>query len=596
MTTNNAPQTRHQQTSYPSPHSYPSPSMQPTYTYPPPSGQAQPEPYRASPTASNVSLPSLNLPPIRAIDAQSQPPPQQQHHPPQQSAPPAHTQSGSPLPPPPATMSGYYPQQAHGMQNLVQPMGITSSPQPLGMRYPLPAQGQDQRIMSGGRHKKEIKRRTKTGCLTCRKRRIKCDEAHPTCRNCQKSKRECLGYDPIFKPQASPANLQPAPSASPTGTPSSNIPLPSAPAYPNVPQGYNPPTAPGYAQAPAQQQPGAASSSYDFGPAIDPALAAAEMQHAQSHLELASSHRAPPQTTRSQPGTDGRPRVRLDDLHTISGVAPPSPVPRTAPPSEAAIEEVKLLYHRDYAPGLDKFLETTWYSQRSWPKLIHDGPLFDLFIQMLDRFRAVKSDDYRGAQLIRSLETKVVWRLLCMPRSPHAAANGVTGAPSPEEALQLLEAQKRLDAFEALLTHTTLDRNPLLDVHYQESLQTLKYWEVEFWRLLGQIVSRMPTPASNSEAPVPQLSLDDMMQACRNILSMLENRDVLYSMLVCRVFGSRLPGWPDIKEVFNTDQEDPRLKVFIGKKFLEEEAGGKGTNQVVQRMCDMAVRSWTLGR
>lgn len=27
--------------------------------------------------------------------------------------------------------------------------------------------------MSGGRHKKEIKRRTKTGCLTCRKRRIK---------------------------------------------------------------------------------------------------------------------------------------------------------------------------------------------------------------------------------------------------------------------------------------------------------------------------------------------------------------------------------------------------------------------------------------
>ena len=28
-------------------------------------------------------------------------------------------------------------------------------------------------MMSGGRHKKEIKRRTKTGCLTCRKRRIK---------------------------------------------------------------------------------------------------------------------------------------------------------------------------------------------------------------------------------------------------------------------------------------------------------------------------------------------------------------------------------------------------------------------------------------
>jgi len=29
------------------------------------------------------------------------------------------------------------------------------------------------RFVSGGRHKKEVKRRTKTGCLTCRKRRIK---------------------------------------------------------------------------------------------------------------------------------------------------------------------------------------------------------------------------------------------------------------------------------------------------------------------------------------------------------------------------------------------------------------------------------------
>lgn len=172
--TNNAPQIRQQHNSYPSPHSYPSPSMQPTYSYPPPQGQQASEQYRASPTGSNVSLPSLNLPPIRAIDGQSQPPPPPPQPPYlQQSAPAGQHQTGSPLPPPVANMSGYYPQQTHGMPNLTQPMGITSSPQAMGMRYPLPAQGQDQRIMSGGRHKKEIKRRTKTGCLTCRKRRIK---------------------------------------------------------------------------------------------------------------------------------------------------------------------------------------------------------------------------------------------------------------------------------------------------------------------------------------------------------------------------------------------------------------------------------------
>lgn len=40
------------------------------------------------------------------------------------------------------------------------------------------------------------RRRVKTGCLTCRKRRIKCGEEKPTCRNCIKSKRICEGYIP----------------------------------------------------------------------------------------------------------------------------------------------------------------------------------------------------------------------------------------------------------------------------------------------------------------------------------------------------------------------------------------------------------------
>ena len=46
------------------------------------------------------------------------------------------------------------------------------------------------------------RKRTKTGCLTCRKRRIKCGEERPICNNCIKSKRPCEGYSQrvIFKP------------------------------------------------------------------------------------------------------------------------------------------------------------------------------------------------------------------------------------------------------------------------------------------------------------------------------------------------------------------------------------------------------------
>ncbi|SPO05939.1 related to UPC2 - regulatory protein involved in control of sterol uptake [Cephalotrichum gorgonifer] len=44
------------------------------------------------------------------------------------------------------------------------------------------------------RKKSAVRKRTKTGCQTCRKRRIKCDEGRPRCGNCMKSKRECEGY------------------------------------------------------------------------------------------------------------------------------------------------------------------------------------------------------------------------------------------------------------------------------------------------------------------------------------------------------------------------------------------------------------------
>ena len=45
-------------------------------------------------------------------------------------------------------------------------MGMNSNAQ---MHYQL--QGNPNKMLSGGRRQKEVKRRTKTGCLTCQKRR-----------------------------------------------------------------------------------------------------------------------------------------------------------------------------------------------------------------------------------------------------------------------------------------------------------------------------------------------------------------------------------------------------------------------------------------
>ena len=52
-------------------------------------------------------------------------------------------------------------------------MTINHTPQAAALHYSLTPHGTDERIMTGSRSRKEIKRRTKTGCLTCRKRRIK---------------------------------------------------------------------------------------------------------------------------------------------------------------------------------------------------------------------------------------------------------------------------------------------------------------------------------------------------------------------------------------------------------------------------------------
>ncbi len=56
--------------------------------------------------------------------------------------------------------------------------------------------------MTGSSINPKMRKRTKTGCLTCRKRRIKCGEERPTCANCIKSKRQCEGYNQrvVFKP------------------------------------------------------------------------------------------------------------------------------------------------------------------------------------------------------------------------------------------------------------------------------------------------------------------------------------------------------------------------------------------------------------
>ncbi|RFU28285.1 hypothetical protein B7463_g8062, partial [Scytalidium lignicola] len=84
-----------------------------------------------------------------------------------------------------------------------QPMESLTEDNELALRYATEGDNGDEDDSGSAPKKatKQSRKRTKTGCLTCRKRRIKCGEEKPTCQNCRKSKRQCEGYHQrvIFK-------------------------------------------------------------------------------------------------------------------------------------------------------------------------------------------------------------------------------------------------------------------------------------------------------------------------------------------------------------------------------------------------------------
>ncbi|TKA81483.1 hypothetical protein B0A55_02938 [Friedmanniomyces simplex] len=463
--------------------------------------------------------------------------------------------------PPPPTYPPATPQYQYQHHNgAMQPAPMPSNGNGGMMRYPI-AQASSE--MSGVRGKKEIKRRTKSGCLTCRKRRIKCDEGQPLCRNCAKSKRECLGYDPIFKPQTGPTPIQPAPAAAvstsvaPTLNPTVTSPL-STTSYQTQ---YHYPVA-GGAYVPAHDYDGPA----EYATPLDPDLGSGErhqvaMSHSNNYPSMLSQER----------------RVRalmIDDLFSLDDV-PPRYDKREIPSlvSPPVQQEVADFYTFHYAPGLDALLETTWYTTHGLAQLQSNTELQDFVAQCTQQFKASTDNPAMAAQ-IRSLEARLVWELAKMPRS----------SPSPTDVVA------RLDILENLLTGHFLDPGRIPPPPSAE-FDDVRYNKHLFWHHLALFTAAR----DDHRDPAAHHQIEDSLAEMRRILHMLENRDVLYSVAVGRHIGGRMPGFhPQRHLVASTpDPHDEVNKLKIAVHFVQQE-DEKGTTQVIQRVCSMALRAWAL--
>lgn len=184
-------------------------------------------------------------------------------------------------------------------------------------------------------------------------------------------------------------------------------------------------------------------------------------------------------------------------------------------------------------------------------------------------------------------EVRLVWALLCTCRRRPLPGFAGEFIDDNEDTLDGDEvAEKRLDILEALLTARQLIANPLAGSTERPENSSpptlshqLKIREQNFWLHVGEFVC-------TSDADVAER----ILSKCRKLLDNLENRDVIYSVMLLRHIGEK---WHD-RQIGEADDERDRKDWLAAKGFLQSSADGRAMNIVVKRFCAIALRAWNM--
>ena len=255
-------------------------------------------------------------------------------------------------------------------------------------------------------------------------------------------------------------------------------------------------------------------------------------------------------------------------------------------------KELEDFYKFKYAYALDKLFETSWYTTLGFVTLTADNQLHEFAVQCMEEMRAKPAAYGQTAPspALASLEARLVWSLAAMPRVHHLHNTNNT-SPSP----LTRELLPRLDTVEHLLTGRYLDvarvSSPPASVVEMSGEQDPKSIQQAFWYHLGRFTSLRDDQGDAQ-------TLDDVSREIANmrvILEVLENRDVLYSIAVARHIGGRMPDWsPQTPHLpLSNDPTDDVNKLSVAYGFVQTE-DQRGTSQVIQRICSMSLRSWSL--
>ena len=311
--------------------------------------------------------------------------------------------------------------------------------------------------------------------------------------------------------------------------------------------------------------------------------------------------------------------VGISELLLVGhGLTPLPSTPPAGPMDQEKKDKVREIYSEIYALGLDKVLETRWFSTRGVIHVLNDAKLCENYLTLYRRFHITAEIDWEGNCRTQSLEAQVIWETFCLCRQVSASLATTDDPNAVIEANEgVHDAAKRLLILETLITNQHLDaaaigkdtdgdKEDKVTSPGQKPLENqLKTREREFWQLLGKYCTIREDPAAyktlvtdaDGKAVLNRTEADLVLLGCRNLLDSRENRDVIYSVAIARHLGQRAH-YGAYKEPFPAaaltadDPDDPKHKLNVARNFLASESEGKATTQAMMRVCGIAMRSW----
>jgi hypothetical protein len=252
------------------------------------------------------------------------------------------------------------------------------------------------------------------------------------------------------------------------------------------------------------------------------------------------------------------------------------------------LDSIRKVYDVAFAPGLDKFLEssTYWYATNGFDLLASDRSLLGLVLAYLTLVSSHHEAPVNHNPTLVSQEARVTWAMLSMCVRPETA-------PDPGDESDKLS--RRFRVIESLLTREPMTNTAasMSEFVHQEpdpeaeaeaearakaeevdANQSPFYRQVarrgsDFWSTLENIATLQGRGVAGTE------QIRDSMAYIKGRLDGKENRDVLYSAL--------LLGWGV--------NGDPSSERELGRRFLHNEAAGRATNPVAASMSGMCLRA-----